>query len=83
MEYAGLVFVRKMGDKTVLTTILNTKDLPGMLESECQYLITGNNDEMGEVNLTISAWSKEDVSDVSKGNSIEGILSAPIWRNSE
>ena len=76
--YGGLVFVRKLGEKTILTTIMNSSDLEPMdLESGHQYLLTGVGNQ-----LTISKAIDRDLSEVTMGQTIDGVLLEPIWQNS-
>ena len=76
--YGSLVFVRKIRDKTILTTIVNTSDLELLnLKSEHMYLCTGIASQ-----LTISKTIDRDISEISKGQSINGVLKSPVWQNS-
>ena len=75
-----LTFVRKLGDKTVLITVVDSeqvKDLPNesFVMSTTQSSIYTNMNPCITLNKSETFQNTE----VTQGNSISGILTAPVW----
>ncbi len=76
-QIQGLMFVRDMGKKTVLVAIIDSKP---ELKTESQYEFIGNVKPDGTFNIQTTG-NVIDISDISKGNTPDGLLTEPIWRN--
>lgn len=79
MKTGALIFVRKIGDKTILTTIIDTKTTEG-LKGEHQHLcgiIT--NSEFTTINILHN--TNIDRTKEAHGCGINSILELPIWQN--
>jgi hypothetical protein len=75
-QIKGLMFVRNVGKKTILTAIIDSDE---SLKNETQYEFSGSIDEMG-LNLRTTGLTVN-VKEKARGHSIDGILQLPIWRN--
>jgi hypothetical protein len=79
MKTGALVFVRKIQNKTILTTIIETEAAKG-LKGEHQHLcgiIT--NPEFTTINILHN--TNVDRTEEAHGYGINGILELPIWQN--
>jgi hypothetical protein len=71
----GLMFVRNVGDKTILMAVIDSKE---ELESEVQYEFSGTVHKNG---LTINTTGRIiDVKEIAAGNTPDGLLRQPIWQ---
>ena len=80
MKTGALVFVRKLNGKTILTTIIDTEAAIG-LEGEHQHLcgiIT--HPEFTTINILHN--TKIDRTEEARGCTIDNLLGAGIWQNS-
>lgn len=75
----GLTFVRKVGTKTILLTILNTEDVESLFTEHQHVTLVTHNPDM--VTLNVMENHKIDCSGATVGDSLSDIACKPIWRN--
>ena len=75
METNGLMFVRHVGDKSMLVAIINK---PKNLHGEAQHEFIGNCID-GKLKIQTTG-NVIDIREHSIGNTPDGLLQLPIWR---
>lgn len=79
MSNKGLVFVRKLGSKTILVAIVDSEAVQ-KLKGESQHL-TVMQTGVHMTRLDIFHDTHRDRTEEARGNGIDGILELPIWQN--
>ena len=77
-DIAGLMFVRKIGEMTILTSVVKSESVPN-LKSEHQHVITGK-DNKDFISLHVDSKNSIDIKEFAKGLSVDGLLGSFIWR---
>ncbi len=76
----GLMFVRKIGPKTIVVGVFDTEALPGLKEGHQHLTVIGNSVD-GVTNFVVLNDRSIDRKEETRGNSIDGILCDQIWQN--
>jgi len=71
--------IKKDGKQLVIIAGIIAVDDSFPLEGEHQYTLVGRNTIDG-IQLTIVKSFSKDLTDEMRGNSIDGILTSPVWR---
>ena len=78
MKVAGLMFVRDVGAYTILCSVVKSESVPN-LKREHQHLVLGQDN--GEfTDIQIDRNNTVDLTELAKGQSIDGLLTSQIWR---
>ena len=84
MSGFSYTFVRDLGDKVIVVSIVDKEDMPESFSGEHMYFTSNghaNSPTIWQFSLHSERDYGKDISNVSVGNSVDGILQLPIWRN--